>query len=66
MFRIIKKLIYKDKTVKDVMKYRLNKELKRASHGTMPKEVREELAERTINIMDFNNPYQMHNCNVLF
>lgn len=60
MLRILRKIIYKDKSVKDVMKYRLSRELRRASNGTMPKEVREEIAERTINRMDFNNPYQMH------
>lgn len=53
-------LFRRNMTKKEYLTKQLEKELRRSSKGTMPKEVRTSLAKRTIERMDFNNPYQMH------
>lgn len=38
----------------------LTKELRYASKGRIPAKARRRLAKRTVERMDFSNPYQMH------
>ncbi len=47
-------------TKREYLTKELEKEIRRASRGKIPKNIRISLAERTIGKMDFNNPYQMH------
>lgn len=47
-------------SVKEIIQHKLEKELKKASKGAMPKQTRKALAIRTVNRMDFNNSLQMH------
>lgn len=42
------------------MAMELEKELRKASKGKMPKDIRASLAEKTVAKLDFNNSFQMH------
>ena len=53
-------LFRRNVTKKEYLINMLEKELKRASKGTMPKSVRVAFAKRTIERMDLTNPYQTH------
>lgn len=50
----------KNLTKKEYLKRQLEKELRRASKGAMPKSIRVSLAARTVERLDFSNSYQMH------
>lgn len=52
-------LFRKRMTTRQLLTKDLEKELRKASKGRMPKEEREILAKRTVEKLDFNNPYQM-------
>jgi len=54
------RLFKKDLTTREYLTRQLEKELRKSSKGTMPKDVRKRLAIRTINRLDFKNSFQMH------
>lgn len=54
------RLFNKKLTKKEYLERKLEKALRKSSHGKMPKTIRIFLAKRTISRMDFTNPYQMH------
>ncbi len=47
-------------TKNEYLERKLEKALRRSSHGKIPKTERITLAKRTIGRMDLTNPYQMH------
>lgn len=50
----------KNESIQEYTRRELTKEIRKESKGRIPADVREELAKRTVDRMDFSNSYQMH------
>ena len=50
----------KNESIQEYTRRELAKEIRKESKGRIPADVREELARRTVERMNFSNPIQMH------
>lgn len=50
----------KNESIQEYTRRELTKEIRKESKERIPADVREELAKRTVDRMDFSNSYQMH------
>ena len=57
---MLMRLQAKKMTKEQFMAYQLEKAIKKSSKGMIPKNIRTDLARRTVDKLDFSNPYQMH------
>ena len=50
----------RNESIQEYTRRELAKEIRKESKGRIPADVREDLARRTVERMDFSNPIQMH------